>query len=85
VVLTSKHRTKADGAECGREVIDEHHPDASVMVLVMDNLNIYRLSSLYEAFEPAEATVDWQFATDDARIKLKRLYPRIDDGHGTRC
>lgn len=24
-------------------------------------------------------TVDWQFAADDARIKLKRLYPSIDD------
>jgi hypothetical protein len=52
VVLTSKHRTKADGAECGREVIDEHYPDGSVMVLVMDNLNIYRLSSLHEALSP---------------------------------
>lgn len=26
-----------------------------------------------------QATVDWQFSTDDARIKLKRLYPSIDD------
>ena len=26
----------------------------------------------------AEATVDWQFRTEDARIKLKRLYPKID-------
>ena len=26
-----------------------------------------------------QATVNWQFATDDARIKLKRLYPSIDD------
>jgi len=25
------------------------------------------------------ATVNWQFTTDDARIKLKRLYPSIDD------
>ena len=24
-----------------------------------------------------EATIDWQFSTDDARIKLKRLYPSI--------
>jgi len=24
------------------------------------------------------ATVDWQFTTDDARIKLKRLYPHIE-------
>ncbi len=27
----------------------------------------------------AEATVDWQFTTKDARIKLKRLYPSIQD------
>ena len=25
------------------------------------------------------ATVNWRFTTDDARIKLKRLYPSIDD------
>ena len=25
-----------------------------------------------------EATVDWRFTTDDARIKLKRLYPSFD-------
>jgi transposase len=27
----------------------------------------------------SEATVDWRFTTDDARIKLKRLYPIIAD------
>ena len=27
----------------------------------------------------AEATVDWQFTTKDARIKLKKLYPSIND------
>ena len=26
----------------------------------------------------AEATVDWQFTTKDARIKLKKLYPLLD-------
>jgi len=80
----------------------------------MDNLNTHRMSSLYEAFPPAEARrlsamerqaiggrvadqptlrkcaatwesdrngkfnrIDWQFRTDDARIKLRRLYPQI--------
>lgn len=28
----------------------------------------------------AGATVDWQFTAPDARIKLKRLYPSIQDG-----
>jgi hypothetical protein len=27
----------------------------------------------------AEATVDWQFTTDDARIRPKRRHPTIDD------
>jgi hypothetical protein len=27
----------------------------------------------------SEATVDWQFTTDDARIKLKRLYPSYSE------
>jgi hypothetical protein len=27
----------------------------------------------------SEATVDWQFTTNDARIKLKRLYPSYSD------
>ena len=27
----------------------------------------------------ADATVDWQFTSEEARIKLKRLYPKIDD------
>ena len=25
-----------------------------------------------------QAKVDWQFTTDDARVKLKRLYPTFD-------
>jgi hypothetical protein len=48
------------------------------------------VSSLYKAFEPAEArrlaawtkrrnlerhTMNWQFKTADARVKLKKLYP----------
>ena len=27
----------------------------------------------------SQATVNWQFTTDDARIKLKKLYPSIED------
>lgn len=32
----------------------------------------------YEKRNAAEASVDWQFTTEDARIKLNRLYPKID-------
>jgi hypothetical protein len=28
----------------------------------------------------ADSTIDWQFTTDDARIKLRRLYPVSVDG-----
>ena len=28
----------------------------------------------------AKSVVDWRFTTHDARIKLKRLYPSIQDG-----
>jgi len=31
-----------------------------------------------EGRNEADATVDWRFTTEDARIKLKRLYPKID-------
>ena len=139
VVFTRDRRTKVDWAECVRTVLDEHYPEASTVVLVMDNLNTHGLSSLYEAFAPAkarqlakrleihytpehgswlnmaeieqsvlakqalsrriptreamkqrttawqenrnatDATVDWQFWAEEARVKLKRLYPKIDD------
>ena len=139
VVLTRERRTMVDWAECVREVLDTCYSGAKKVVLVMDNLNTHGLSSLYEAFAPAEArrlaerleihytpehgswlnvaeveqsvlarqalsrripdretmqrrttawqeernaeeaTVDWQFTTEEARIKLKRLYPKIDD------
>jgi len=29
--------------------------------------------------------VKWQFTTDDARVKLARLYPSFDDWHSTSC
>lgn len=134
-----RRRTKIDWAECIRSLLVEHYPMAETVVLVTGNLNIHCLSSLYEAFGPAEArglaarleihytpehgswlniaeieqsvlarqalgrriptlaamqravtawterrnrkgaSVDWQFTTTDARIKLKRLYPKIDD------
>ena len=38
-----------------RLVVDEDYADRERIVLVMDNLNTHKLSSLYEAFEPSEA------------------------------
>jgi len=120
--------------------VDVRYPDVDLIVLVLDNLNVQSIASLYEAFPPAEAkrlamklelhytpkhgswlnmaeieasvlrrqclndrripdrkvlarelhawerrrnrhkaTVDWRFTMDAARIKLKRLYPSIED------
>ena len=130
-------RTARDWAEAIRELVDEIYPEAERIVLVLDNLNIHRIASLYERFEASEArriarklelhftpkhgswlnmaeielsvisrqclkrriptlemlahetsawasrrndaggSVDWRFTTEDARIKLKKLYPSI--------
>ena len=134
-VEVTARRTMVDWAHCIRDLVDVHYPDAEVIVLVLDNLNIHTPASLYAAFEPAEAkrladklelhwtpkhgswlnaaeielailssqcldrrlpdqetlreevtawadarnvggaAVDWRFTTEDARIKLKHLYP----------
>jgi len=54
-VKVTERRTKIDWAYCVREMVDQIYPDAEQIVLVMDNLNTHNKSSLYEAFEPAEA------------------------------
>jgi transposase len=137
-VKITEQRTKADWAECMRELVDLHFPDADRVVVVEDQLNTHDPACLYAFFPPVEAkrildrlefhwtpkhgswlnmaeielsvlnrqcldrhipdqvtlaqetaawatkrnsngaTVNWQFTTGDARIKLKRLYPSID-------
>jgi hypothetical protein len=54
-VKVTGRRTKKDWAMCIRQLVDEIYPQAEKIVLVMDNLNTHKKSSLYEAFEPAEA------------------------------
>ena len=54
-VRVSAQRTRIDWAQCVRELVDVHYPDAEQVVLVMDNLNTHSPASLYEAFPPAEA------------------------------
>jgi len=48
-------RTKVDWAHNIKWLLDEQYPDAEKVFLVEDNLNTHSLSSLYEAFPPAEA------------------------------
>lgn len=134
-VSVTDRRTKGDWAIQIKQLLDVHYPNATMVTLVMDNLNTHTGASLYEVFEPsearrlldrlqihytpkhgswlnmaeielsvlsrqclerripdketmenevaawqcsrntAEAKIDWRFTNDDARIKLKRLYP----------
>ena len=136
-VAVSAQRTRLDFAQCVKDLVDVHYPDAERILLVMDQLNTHSPASLYAAFSPAEAkrladkleihytpkhgswlnmaelelsvlqrqclnrrlgdratmeqevvawvaarngaasSIDWRFTTNDARIKLKRLYPVI--------
>ena len=54
-VEVTDRRTKADWARVVKQLVDEDYPHQDRIVLVMDNLNTHHPSSLYEAFEPAEA------------------------------
>jgi hypothetical protein len=131
-------RTRRDWAHFVRDLVDGRYREAEKVVLVMDPLNTHSVTSLYEAFAPAEAErvasrlevhhtpkhgswlnmaevelsalgrdlpdrvgerpelvehvsawedrrngdgvrADWQFTTADARVKLRKLYPTIDD------
>ena len=54
-VKVTDRRTKRDFAGLLADMADVHFPDRRI-VLVMDNLNTHRLSTLYETFEPAEAS-----------------------------
>lgn len=131
-------RTSTDWAHQIKWLVDEQYKDAEKIVLVMDNLNVHDISSLYKAFVPEEAFriahkleihytpkhgswldmaeielsalttqcllgvripsidklnmilrewhlnrnnnqkgISWQFKTDDARVRLKHLYPEV--------
>jgi hypothetical protein len=50
-----ERRTKIDWAHEIKELLTVHYPHAPKVRLVMDNLNTHAISSLYEAFPPAEA------------------------------
>jgi DDE superfamily endonuclease len=54
-VKVTEQRRKQDCAEVLRELVDVHYPEADKIVLVVDNLNIHTLGSLYEAYPPEEA------------------------------
>jgi hypothetical protein len=137
-VKITEHRTMQDFAHCMQWLVDEIHPEAERIQVILDNLNTHKPASLYFTFPPAEArrilkklvfhytpkhgswlnmaeielsvisrrlkeyipedamlvvevqaltddrnnnqaSIDWRFTTEDARIKLKKLYPSISD------
>jgi hypothetical protein len=59
-VKVTDRRTAVDFAQCMRDLVDVHFPDAPRITLVMDNLNTHVLASLYKAFAPAEARRIWE-------------------------
>ena len=54
-VAATERRTKRDWAWWIKGMLDERHPNAVRIRLVLDNLNTHCLASLYETFEPQEA------------------------------
>lgn len=49
-VQVTERRTAIDTAHFLRSLSDKEYPDAEKIVLVMDNLNVHGVASLYEAF-----------------------------------
>jgi len=54
-VAVTEHRTRKDWAWWIKGMLDERHPNAVQVRLILDNLNTHCLASLYEALEPQEA------------------------------
>lgn len=71
-VSVHEHRTAIDWAMEIKYLSDEMYPDAEKIILVMDNLNTHKTSSLYKAFPPAEA-----------RRIIKRLEIHYTPKHGS--
>ncbi len=54
-VHVTEQRTKLDFAYEMQWLVDQGYPEATVIRVVLDNLNTHKPASLYEAFPPAEA------------------------------
>lgn len=54
-IVVTDRRTKQDFAAMMRTLVDEWYPEATVIRVVLDNLNTHTGAALYEAFAPAEA------------------------------
>ncbi len=54
-VTARQRRTRVDWAHEVQHLLTVDYPDATTVVLVMDNLNTHTIGSLYEAFDPVTA------------------------------
>ena len=54
-VKVTDQRTAQDFAECMRDLVDLHYPQADLVRVVMDNLSTHTAGALYEAFPAPEA------------------------------
>jgi hypothetical protein len=54
-VQVTDRRCKSDFAYCMKDLVDVHFPEALIIRIVLDNLNIHTPGALYETFEPEEA------------------------------
>ena len=75
-VYTPKHGSWLNMAECefsvlSRQCLSRRLPDIDT---VRSEVNAWTMSR-----NQAGGTVNWRFTTEDARIKLKRLYPITAD------
>ncbi|MBW1847670.1 MAG: IS630 family transposase, partial [Deltaproteobacteria bacterium] len=71
-IRITQRRTKVDWAMQIKDILDNQYPNASKIVLVMDNLNTHKGASLYECFSPEEA-----------RRLLERLEIHYTPKHGS--
>lgn len=54
-VKVTDRRTSQDFAQCMRDLIDVHYPQAERIRVVLDNLSTHSLGALYATFAPEEA------------------------------
>jgi transposase len=54
-VTVTEHRTGRDFAQCMRELVDLHYPQAEQIRVVLDNLSTHSAGALYETFPAPEA------------------------------
>jgi DDE superfamily endonuclease len=71
-ITVTERRTMQDFAHQMQWLVDEGYPEATVIRVVMDNLNTHKPASLYETFAPAEA-----------RRLLKKLEFHYTPKHGS--